>query len=284
MIQYRNCYECMDVEKIFNAFQIGFSDYMIQLKINQEDFMQRFFGPEGNQLEHSFIALDGEEPVGLILGGIKNFDGLKTMRCGALCIHPDYRGKGISKELFKLHKELALVKDCKQMFLEVIVGNDRAIKFYKNLGYNKIYDLSYFSCSDVLKLQTEIDSRFKVHKIDFHTIEHLANCMKDIHINWQNDLDYMSKLESLNHYSVYEEEQLIGALSISSNGKLMFIYTNPDYRNRGIGKALVGNAVRDLNISKVSISFPNNASIEGFVKHIGFKRDEIAQYEMYLTL
>ncbi|ABW20254.1 GNAT family N-acetyltransferase [Alkaliphilus oremlandii] len=284
MIQYRNCYERMDAEKIFDAFQIGFSDYRIQLQLSQEAFIKRFFGPEGNQLENSFIALDGEEPVGLILGGIKNFDGLRTIRCGALCIHPDYRGKGISQELFKLHKALAVAKGCKQMFLEVIVGNDRAIKFYKNLGYHKIYDLSYFSCSDVLKLQTEVDSRFKIDKIDFYTIQNLAEGMKDIHINWQNDFDYMSKLEGLNHYGVYEGQQLMGALSINANGKMMFIYTDPNYRNMGIGKTLVGNAVRDLALSKVSISFPNNASMEGFVKHAGFQRDTIAQYEMYLTL
>ena len=53
------------------------------------------------------------------------------MRCGTLAVHPNYRGVGVSQKLFELHKE-ALQNECKQLFLEVIVGNDRAIRFIIN--------------------------------------------------------------------------------------------------------------------------------------------------------
>ena len=52
---------------------------------------------EGNSLEHSFLSLDGDKPVGVILGGIKIYESIKTMRCGTLAIHPKYRGIGVSK-------------------------------------------------------------------------------------------------------------------------------------------------------------------------------------------
>ncbi|MFH5836345.1 GNAT family N-acetyltransferase [Proteiniclasticum sp. C24MP] len=90
-------------EKIYSAFQKGFSDHMIRFQITQEGFFERFFGSEGNDLSASYVALDGENPVGLVLGGVKDFDGIKTMRCGTLCIDPAYRGKGVSDALFSLH-------------------------------------------------------------------------------------------------------------------------------------------------------------------------------------
>lgn len=144
MIQYKRCSE-VSIDLVYEAFKDGFSDYIIKMEVSIEDFIKRFFGPEGNSLKHSFLALDGNKSVGVILGGIKDYEKIKTMRCGTLAVHPNYRGIGVSQKLFELHKEEALQNECKQLFLEVIVGNDRAIHFYTKLGYEKVYDLSYLS-------------------------------------------------------------------------------------------------------------------------------------------
>ncbi|SNS73472.1 Acetyltransferase (GNAT) domain-containing protein [Anaerovirgula multivorans] len=283
MIVYDNCSH-VEFHSVYNAFQIGFSDYMIKIEMSEENFLKRFFGPEGNQLEHSFIALDGGEPIGVILGGIKDYEGVKTLRCGTLCVHPDYRGKGVSKELFQLHKQVAVVNDCKQMFLEILVGNDRALKFYKNLGYEKIYDLSYYTYEDQGNLKKKIDDSIGIQKVSFEAIRMLSNQIEDVHINWQNDFDYMEKLESLIHYGVYQDSELIGALSLNTDGKIYFIWIKPSYRHKGIAKNMIMKASKELYLNKLSISFPNNAGLAGFLKRLNFQREEIAQYEMYLTL
>lgn len=283
MIIYDYCSN-VEFEKVYNAFRIGFSDYIIKLEISKEDFMKRFFGPEGNQLENSFIALDDGNPIGLILGGIKDYEGIKTIRCGTLCIHPDYRGKEISKNLFELHRRAAIDNKCKQMFLEVIVGNDRAIKFYNKLGYEKVYDIKYYSIKDIDKLQGDVDESIDIEEVTFDTILNLSEEIKDIHINWQNDFDYMKKLEGLIHYGVYKEPKLIGAMSISKNGKIFFIWIKPEYRQKGVGRNLILKTAKDLNLNNLNISFPNNANIEGFIKKMNFQKDNISQYEMYLTI
>lgn len=283
MIIYSKCTD-VEFEKVYEAFRIGFSDYIIKVEISKDGFLNRFFGPEGNHLEHSFIALDQEKPIGLILGGIKNYEGVKTLRCGALCIHPDYRGKGVSKQLFDLHRQVAVDNNCRQMFLEVIVGNDRAIKFYRNLGYNKVYDIKYYSYKDTSSLQGKIEDSIDIQKINFEDMVNLAVKLEDTHINWQNDLDYMKELKGLTHYGVYESSELIGALTMSPNGKIFFIWTKLQCRHRGIARNLIINTVNDLKLKNLNISFPNNANIEGFINHIGFQRDEISQYEMYLTI
>ncbi|MEB8805809.1 GNAT family N-acetyltransferase, partial [Bacillus cereus] len=43
-------------------------------------------------------------------------------------------------------------------------------------------------------------------------------------------------------------------------------------------------AREELNLSSLSIGFPNNNLLEGFFKKCGFEKNSLAQYEMYLLL
>jgi len=283
MITYKKGSE-VDMDLIYEGFTIGFSDYIIKITMPKEDFVKRFFGPEGNSLEYSHVALDDGKAVGVILGGIKDFEGIKTIRCGTLAIHPDYRGKGISNKLMELHKEIALENNCKQLFLEVIVGNDRAINFYKKLGYEKIYDLAYFSKEDLSTIKAYNNSNINIKKLDASEFKNIYNELKNCHINWQSDMDYVEKIDSSLYYCAYEGENIVGYLCASPMGKINFIWTDKNYRLKGIASTLLAKLCSEITAPKLVITIPNNALLEGFVKHLGFKRDAISQYEMYVTL
>lgn len=289
MIIYKKCSEVKD-DLIYEAFKIGFSDYIIKMEIPKDFFLKRFFGPESNSLETSFVALDGERAVGVILGAIKEYEGIKTIRCGTLAVDPEYRGKGISQRLHDLHKESAIAAGCKQLFLEVIVGNDRAINFYKKNDYEKIYDLSYFSLSDLISLRdlssfnTMVNTDFSIKEINTVELRTLSANIRDIHINWQNDFDYIEKSEGQLNLGAYNNGTLVGAVSVNKSTKVSFLWVHPDFRNYGIATNLLSKSVEALELKKLSISFPNNASLQGFVKHKGFAKDNISQYEMYYTL
>lgn len=272
------------MELIYNAFTIGFSDYIIKLQMDRETFEKRFFGPEGNSLDSSFIAFDDKRPVGVVLGGIKEYEGIRTIRCGTLCVDPEYRGRGVSQSLMELHKMEGLERGCKQLFLEVIVGNDRAINFYKRLGYEKIYDLKYFSLENIGVLKTSKGPLFEIREIDIKEIRKLQNRINDIHINWQNDFDYMEKSAGQHYFGAYLDNRLIGATGANISSKLSFIWVDFEERNKGIGTMLLKRTVEELKLGKVSIGLPNNASLEGFLRKTGFKKDKIEQYEMYYTL
>lgn len=283
VISYKKCSEA-DIELLYEAFQIGFSDYVIKIQVPKELFVNRFFGPEGNCLEKSFIALDGNKAIGVILGGIKNYEGIKTMRCGTLAIAPEYRGKGISQRLMELHKEEAIKEQCKQLFLEVIVGNDRAIKFYEKLGYEKIFDLSYFSLAEVKGLEKANKLGYDIRTSNIEELKLVREKVKDIHINWQNDIEYIEKSKGQTTLGAYINEKIVGIASANESSRINFLWVENALRNNGIGSNLVAKAVRELSLSKVTIGFPNNATMQGFVTHVRFKRDPISQYEMYYTL
>nr|WP_181454547.1 GNAT family N-acetyltransferase [Paenibacillus dendritiformis] len=283
MIQYARCKETA-MELTYEAFRIGFSDYIVPMEIKQEDFVKRFFGPEGNQPEHSFIALDDGKPVGVILGGVKQYEGRQTMRCGTLAIHPDYRGSGISKELFARHKEEAIACGCTQLFLEVIVGNDRAIHFYRKLGYRKIYDLSYYQLKDLSGLAGAHVEGLEVKSLSHERFEQEIQGWLHFHINWQNDADYIRLSENNSFVAAYLDEKLVGGMCVNQSGKISFLYVDPGYRSRGIASAMLGEGSRMLNLAGLSIGFPNNHGLEGFLIRKGFEKNKFEQYEMYLFL
>ncbi|HDR3948249.1 TPA: GNAT family N-acetyltransferase, partial [Bacillus anthracis] len=251
MIQYKRCSE-INIDLVYEAFRDGFSDYIIKMEVSKGDFIKRFFGLEGNSLEHSFLALDGDKPVGVILGGIKDYENIKTMRCGTLAVHPNYRGVGVSQKLFELHKEEALQNECKQLFLEVIVGNDRAIRFYNKLGYEKVYDLSYYNLKDMTKIIHRECKGIEVKQLEFAAFKVEIQKWLHFHINWQNDMDY---IEKTNHtfYGAYVDNDLKGSICINEQGKISFIFIDKEYRNRGIGSKLLQVARDELNLESLLI-------------------------------
>ncbi|MED0960511.1 GNAT family N-acetyltransferase [Bacillus paramycoides] len=282
MIQYKRCSE-VSIDLVYEAFKDGFSDYIIKMDVSKEDFIKRFFGPEGNSLEHSFLALDDDKSVGVILGGIKIYESIKTMRCGTLAVHPNYRGVGISQKLFELHKEEAIQNECKQLFLEVIVGNDRAINFYNKLGYEKVYDLSYYSLNDFTIITNKDFKNIEIKQLKFQKFKVEIQKWLNFHINWQNDIDYIEKTNNT-YYSAYVDNDLKGTVCINEQGKISFIFVAKEYRNIGIATRLLQVAREELKLSSLSIGFPNNSSLQGYLKKSGFEKNSLAQYEMYHLL
>ncbi|EJQ44576.1 hypothetical protein IEE_02766 [Bacillus cereus BAG5X1-1] len=282
MIQYKRCSE-VSIDLVYEAFKDGFSDYIIKMEVSKEDFIKRFFGPEGNMLEHSFLALDGNQSVGVILGGIKVYESIKTMRCGTLAVHPDYRGIGVSQKLFGLHKEEGIQNGCKQLFLEVIVGNDRAIHFYNKFGYEKVYELSYYNLNDVTKIINKDFKDIEVKQIEFQPFKFGIQKWLNFHINWQNDMDYIEKTNNT-FYGAYVDNDLKGSICVNEQGKISFIFVDKDYRNIGIATQLLQVASKELKLSRLSIGFPNNSLLEGFLKKCGFEKNALEQYEMYILL
>ncbi|MEC2555151.1 GNAT family N-acetyltransferase, partial [Bacillus tropicus] len=190
---------------------------------------------------------------------------------------------GVSQKVFELHKEEAIQNECKQLFLEVIVGNDRAIRFYNKLGYEKVYDLSYYNLKDMTKIIPKDCKGIEVKQLKFPTFKVEIQKWLHFHINWQNDMDYIEKTNN-SFYGAYVNNDLKGAICMNEQGKISFIFVDKDYRNRSIGSKLLQVARDELNLESLSIGFPNNNLLEGFLKKTGYEKNSLAQYEMYLLI
>lgn len=279
MIQYINCAETTD-ETMFQAFKEGFSDYIIKFEVDLEFFQGHFFGPEGNAKEYSWLAMDDNRPVGLLLGGIRQFDGRKTMRCGTMCVIPSYRKQGIAAALLEKHRETASRENCDQLFLECISSNEKALNFYRKMGYRKEYDLSYFSCSDPSALTgAETTTGEKVESLTMDELKGLRE-LSEVHINWQNDIPYLER-NNPSLLGIKEKGNAVAAL-VYRESKIHYLYVDREYRSRGFASALLAVAARDK--AKLSVSFSNSSALTGFYLSKGFVEEKISQVEMYRSV
>jgi len=284
-MEYKKCSEVSD-DLIFSTFKEGFSDYIVQIPITKDQFFNRFFGPEGNSKEYSFIAFEENKGAGLILGGIDYFDNLKTLRCGTMCIVPSQRGTNIAMELFKRHQLIGAENKCKQLFLEVITTNSRAIKFYERQGYEKVYDLNYYSIDKTTFNRINKNDMYKnisIEKnISLNELKFFRNSFFQSHINWQNEMNYIQKSPS-KILGIKERNEIVGVLAYSGPS-IHFIGVRPKFRNKGFGTSLVLKAINESGTEKIKSSFPNNSNLKGFFEKIGFQKESLSQYEMYKTL
>ena len=273
-------------EKIYEAFQKGFSDYMIRFEMTQEEFFARFFGSDGNELACSYVAFNGENPIGLVLGGVKEFGGIRTMRCGTLCIDPPHRGQGVSDALFSLHEKNAIENGCRQLFLEVIKGNDRAVAFYEKKGYIKIYDMKYYTLEKKNlghAAQVELP-KFSIREITDDEFTGMEKYLKDVHLNWQTDFQAMRKIEGIKYMGIYHGEKLIGVSAYRDSGKIFFIWVDPEFRLQSAGTFLLDYIAKDVSSEALYSSFSNHMGLSGFVHRKGFAEDDLSQHEMVKLL
>lgn len=278
-------------ESLYQAFKDGFSDYIIKMEISQEMFKDRFFGPEGNEAGLSYVAFDGDMPVGVVLSGIRQWDGMKTMRCGTLCVSPGYRGTGISEKLMEMHMAAAKENGCDRLSLEVIKGNDRAIRFYEKLGYFPAYDLKYFK----LKKETALEKMASLEQnphikdltlspADVEAISQARQRIPEVHIHWQAEVDYYKDSPTDKHFELTLGGERAGYLSVTAMGKVNFLWIEPKHRKKGLAKAALVQYLTDSDLPALSFGFINNGLLEGFVRAVGADKDPLEQFEMYKHL
>lgn len=113
------------VEEVYRIEELSFFTPWTKQSIRSE-----VQNPIGTYL----VALDGEQ--------IAAYGGFWTIvpegNINNIAVHPDYRGRGISKILMHRLIELAAQKGVKELYLEVRAGNLVAQNLYKSLGFKMI--------------------------------------------------------------------------------------------------------------------------------------------------
>ncbi|WP_425448279.1 GNAT family N-acetyltransferase [Dethiothermospora halolimnae] len=283
MYKIKKCSEVSD-SQIFRAFTEGFSDYIVQVQMDEASFVNRFFGPEGNDRNLSYIAFKKDTPVGVILSGIKLNEDFKTLRCGGMAVVPTERGTGLAQRLFKLHEKTAVEIGCRQLFLEVINGNDRAIKFYKNMGYEKTYDLTYRTWNLDGRNPLTIDRDYLEKKVQQMTYDDIYSLRRvdHSHLPWQGAFPYFKSIPC-HFYGIKDNDNIVAGI-VATNNRVFYLWVHPEKRNKGYGKALLNRVITDLKPEVLNIMYSNNHQIHTFANHYNMTIAPINQLEMYKWL
>lgn len=278
-MEIKRCSEVSDT-LIYEGFQAGFADYMIHVELDQETFVGHFFGPEGNERDLSFIALDEGKPVGVILGGFKRNEDFKTLRCGGMALIPEVRGSGLAKQLMDLHEETAKAQGCRQLALEVIKGNDRAIRFYEKSGYEIVTHMQYrtwepFEQTKNWMIPEAVMDR--VEEVELNDIKELRRTERT-RLPWQGSFPYFEAFPTKS-YGIKMEDRLVAGL-VATPRRLLYLWVDPAYRNCGFAKAMMKRMAEELKPEMMRISYLNNVGFHTFANHLGMELDELSQWEM----
>ncbi len=240
-------------EQLVKAHNIIFDDYEGVPELSLEIFralnIQR-----GVIYEYSVAAVEGEEIVGLILNAVREYKGVKTgYDCGTGVV-PEYRGKGIAKEMFTKVKEILVSIDCHKYVLEVIQTNEKAFNLYKNQGFEIVRE---FDClggkrEDFIAKLPEVDledPHYSVFPSSKYSWENVWN-LQTYPPSWQNSNESMKFSSRHKVLELKSDNNLLGYMVFNPNsGEITQIGANDMKRT---GKELVSYLMsQNSNIKQV---------------------------------
>jgi len=267
----------IDIPQIAEAINQSFSDYIVPFQLNAEQ-LQYKITQEDVRLDLSVGVFDGEALVGLMLHGLRKNENHLVAYNAATGIIPTYRGKGLVSKMYDFLLPKLQELRVQKMVLEVIEGNDPAIKAYQKMDYTVSRKLVCFSGTvKEDKVQKEINIK---EATAFQWRKWLS--FWDIQPSWQNAVQSIENSKAIcKVLEAYLDDELIGYLIYNPNSKKVHQFAvSSSHRQKGIATALFHHLQQSLN-GEIYVYNIDGASSNciSFLKELGLK-EKMNQFEM----
>lgn len=270
---------------MYLAFLDSFSDYAVPFKLTKEQFVQKFVQRLKISFELSCGAhLEGGGLAAFIFTAVNEYNKTLTAYNGGTGVRPKHRGQRLVAAMYDHLLPLFRSQGIQQCILEVLTTNDKAIKVYESIGFEK---------SDLFKCYKLITPINRPMSSDI-TYEHIPKP------RWQVYASFADHVASFLDSPKMIDQDLINSKVIEARkegacvgyiiyqpafGRINQIAINPQHRHKGIGLSLVQKILKEsgkhsftvLNISE------KNIGLQHFLKKLGFL-NQLNQHEMILKL
>jgi ribosomal protein S18 acetylase RimI-like enzyme len=234
MVVTRNL-EGVSTKTLTSTFNLAFGDYQLPLQMREEQ-LERNLVRYGYEPNISIGLFDGKALVGFVLNGARNN---QAYDCGTAIV-PAYRQKGYSHALIDTAIQTMKQHSLKSWLLEVLCDNTKAKNLYLGKGFLPKRKLNCYSLEAGIAIE---GSPVTLEKESPFLLEKETDCKP----SWQNSNESI-KAGNLDCYSILSQGQKMGYLVFSSEtGSIAQLYIYPHYRNQGIAKGTLKEA---LNLAK----------------------------------
>lgn len=287
-VMYKNL-KNVTFEELHKTFVDAFSDYAVDVSYMTPDVMRNRAIKNGYDPESSVGVFEGEKLVGFTLVGIDKHYETPAAFDIMTGLVKDYRGKGIASEMFNFIKPTLKEKNIEKFYLECLQENKPAIKAYQKTGFKIIRSLDCFVFPvKNFKITEEVRIPLKFNKIDKSGIDEFG-IYADWTPSWENSFNSIKRIP--------DEVIIIAAeYTISKIGLIVYypllnwimaLIVDPKYRKMGVGSALLGELIEQVNGYVDKIKFTNIQSDDDdlirFLKASGFEL-VVSQFELKYEL
>jgi ribosomal protein S18 acetylase RimI-like enzyme len=286
---YIKPFKPVDLTEMYITFLDAFSDYPIPFKMSKEQFVRKFVQKLNIdfQLSVGMFTYDGGL-AGFIFSAMNYYEGKLTAYNGGTGVRPRYRGNKITPQMYEYLMPVLAEKKIKQCVLEVLSSNERAIKAYTNIGFEKT---KYFQCyttsgralNKKAKKSSFVDEIFEVKQPSWHLYEKFCDYQPSF-------LDTSRMItDNLANETIIEARHkgdCVGyAIYQPSFGRISQIGIDPTKRRLGIGSSImhyIHESCIQKNLTIINVN-DESTGTKLFFEGLGFE-NQIDQYEMILTL
>lgn len=273
--------ENCSLEDIVEVFNTAFSDYIISISLTQEQLANKILS-DGIRLPYSVGVFEECKLVGFILHALKEVEGRKIAYNAGTGIIPSKRRNGLSIDMYNFIFPILIKQQVKEIHLEVITTNERALNLYKKIGFEISREVVCVKGSIQVK---QVINEYKIAIVENYDW-HLFQTFWDITPTWQNAISAIENTKSTQLLiGAFDEANLIGYLVYNKLSKRIHqIAIHPNYRQKGIGHQLVSfikwHHSPEINILNIDL---NSKESNKFCASISLTKF-ISQYEMKLNL
>jgi ribosomal protein S18 acetylase RimI-like enzyme len=120
-------------EEVTAALVHCFQGYLVRMRFTPEKYEARFRAENLDPFASRLYYSEGA-PAAVVMIARRGW----TSRLAAMAIAPEFRGRGLGKEVMRVALEEAALRKDRTMLLEVIEHNSAAVSLYSKLGFRSI--------------------------------------------------------------------------------------------------------------------------------------------------
>jgi ribosomal protein S18 acetylase RimI-like enzyme len=259
-----------DFDALVAASNEAFSDYLVPLHF-AAPFLREMCGRRGVVLELSPAIVDGERRiVAYTLNALGTWNGAPSAYDSGTGVAPSHRRRGLARQLLDVSFPALHARGARQMILEVLEENERAVALYRSLRLEVTRKLDCWRYDGA----AAFDAEAREIAIDDVPVEYA-----DVAPSWQNSLQCLRRSNDDKRVIAVDGGYVIVH---AATGDLAQLAVDPSQRRRGVGTRLLRHAaavaekpLRILNVdarSEVIRKFLEAAGAERFIMQLEMAR------------